>query len=85
MVCESSQRPLTVSLILLSALNIYVLQAIPDLFPSNLPTELLCNFTPPINAMCLSIPPSWHLLTNIDIYMFQYLEALISFKYYLKV
>jgi hypothetical protein len=43
MVHEVTQCTDTVSLILFSALNIYVMQAVSDLFRSGLPTEAMCN------------------------------------------
>ena len=76
MVHESTQCTDCVSLMLLSALDIYVMQVVSDLSRSNLPIEAVCNECH-ISPQCY-VPIHSTFIEPFDkcnIYMFQCLEA----------
>jgi hypothetical protein len=76
MVHESTQCTDTLSLILLSALNIYIMQAVSNLFHSGLPTEAMCNEFHTSHQCYVPIHPTCiELFDKCNVCMFQYLEA----------
>jgi len=76
MVHESTQHPDTVSLMLLSALNIYVMQAVSNLFRSGLPNEAMCNEFRTSHQCYVPIHPIFiEPYDKCNMHMFQYLEA----------
>jgi hypothetical protein len=76
MVHESTQCTDTVSLMLLSPLNIYVTQAVSNLFPSGLPNEAMCHEFHTSHNCYMPIHPTFiEPYDKCNIHMFQYLEA----------